>query len=310
MPRIHRVALRIIKQRYAKYLSASSLLLFSLLVLAASGSKLFPAQYILSQDATYLISKGLSAEDASNYDQALDYYRKALYTPSNQVIYAAFAQFRISQILLIQGDLTQAALELDDLANYYPEYNNLVSQYLSENQTGIFHNYPSYIYSLPQQFGSVKDNRYHHNQTGVEFDLFNFSVMQESDSSGGGEMIVLRGMDPGGPIIGVWIKPDRIAATDIPGRLRGTAQQKVLQRLSFPEYKMSPENLQYSTINGKQALTAIADFYGSDGFEMIEYITWIYTENTRTQFFTRVKASEFSKVKTRFDQLVSTALVN
>ena len=31
----------------------------------------------------------------------------------------------------------------------------------------------------------------------------------------------------------IWLKPDNVAALDVPGRLRGALQQKILQRLNL-----------------------------------------------------------------------------
>jgi len=70
--------------------------------------ELIPAQEYPSQNAVYLTSKAISAEDDNgNLDVALTYYRQVLTTPSDQRIYAAFAQFRIAQILLQKGNLAK-----------------------------------------------------------------------------------------------------------------------------------------------------------------------------------------------------------
>jgi tetratricopeptide (TPR) repeat protein len=271
--------------------------------------QLIPAEEYPSQNAVYLVSKGISAEeDAGDLNAALAYYRQVLNTPSDQKIYAAFAQFRITQILLQKGKLVEAAQEFEILARTYPEYSDLVSLQIAQDQNGVLHSRPAFQNST-QAIGTIRDNRYHHNLSGFEFSLENWSVVMQSLSSGGGEMVVLQNEDANALQAKVWMKPDRIATADITSRLRGSLQEKVIQRLSARGYSIRPASVQFSTINGKQALYAMADYVESDNTPMTEYLAWIYTEKTRVFFFAHSSAVEFPALKSFMDQLVSTAIV-
>jgi hypothetical protein len=102
---------------------------------------------------------------------------------------------------------------------------------------------------------------------------------------------------------------ERTATADIPSRLRGSHQEKVLQRLSARGYRIRPDSIQLSAINGKQALFAIADYVERDNAPMTEYLAWIYTERTRILFLAHSSASEFEALKSLMDQLVATTVV-
>jgi hypothetical protein len=241
-------------------ISGFRLTLISLLcitaILISTLCKLIPAQEYSSQNAVYLVSQAISAEDNSDLDKALQLYRQVLSMPSDQRIYAAYTQFRISQILLRKGALSAAARELENLANNYSEYNDLVGEFTTENYNGIFHGFPSIPNNI-RPMGTIKNNRYHHNLTGLEFSLQDWTVGGESDSTGGGEMIFLQEADSGVDPISVWVRPDRIATADIPSREAGSVQQKILHRLSYRDYRIRLGSLQPSSINGKQALSRV-----------------------------------------------------
>jgi len=247
-------------------------------------------------------------ESLSTLDDAINYYRQVISLPTDQRMYAAYAQFRLAQIFLKKGDLTAASQEFARLAQDFPDYSDLISTPAAESPTDIFNSPPFRWPSMhPNPMSSVQNGRYHHNLTGFELNLMNWAVESESGSSGGGEIVFLS--SPGLKTqISVWLKPDRLAAADIPSRLRGAIPQKVLQRLSFQDYKIRADSIQSISIGGKQAIQASADFVVR-GNSMIEYLTWIYTEKTRAFFFARLKASEFQSLKGPIDQLIATSVV-
>jgi tetratricopeptide (TPR) repeat protein len=271
--------------------------------------KLIPAQEYPSQNAVYLTSKAISAEDNDrNLDNALAYYRQVLTTPSDQRIYAAFAQFRIAQIMLQKGNLAEAAQEFDFLAKTYPEYADLVRTSIAQDHSGVFHS-PFSLQNSMHEIGDIRDIRYHHNLTGSEFSLQDWSLAMQSASSGGGEIVLLQNKASNALQVRVWMKPDRIATEDIPSWLRGAVQEKVIQRIPARGYRVRPDSIQFSTINGKQALSAIADYVEDDNTAMAESLTWIYTERARVFFFARIRASHFNTFKPSIDRLVETAVI-
>jgi len=278
-------------------------------ILVPLACQLIPAEEYPSQNAVYLVSKGISAEeDEQNLDVALVYYRQVLTTPSDQKIYAAFAQYRISQILLQKGKLAEAARELDSLAKTYPEYSDLVGIEVSQDQSGILHGRPSLQNSM-HPIGTIRDNRYRHSLSGAEFSLQNWTVAMGAPSSGGGEIVILQKGDSNDLQAKVWMKPERSATADIPSRLRVHFRKRFFSAFPHVDIEYAPIAFSLSTINGKQALSAIAEYVERDNTPMTEYLAWIYTERTRVFFFARSSALEFQTLKPLMDQLVSTAAV-
>lgn len=268
--------------------------------------QLTSAEQYASQNAVSLTSRAMGAEEEGNLDDAMTYYRQVLTTPADQRIYAAFAQFQIAHIQLQKANLAAAAREFDILAAAYPEYADLVGTLIAEKQHGIMGIYRSGIQY--GQIGKVRDARYHHNKTRSEFSLYGLSVSTQSESSGGGEIVILT-KEGSSLLAKVWMKPDRISPVNIRSRLRGALLQKVLQRIPALGYKVRSESVQTSIVNGKQSLSAIADYISDDGTPMIEYLAWIYTERTRFFVLAQVNASEFERHRPTFDQLTASAIV-
>ena len=106
----------------------------------------------------------------------------------------------------------------------------------------------------------------------------------------------------------VWLKAEKIDAAEVPSRLRGAVQQKALQRLNLQDYMVRAGSVQMRTIDGKQAISALAD-YVENGSQMTEYLTWIYGDKTRVLVFSRAPSAAMPTLKPRIDQLVSSIVV-
>jgi hypothetical protein len=196
--------------------------------------------------------------------------------------------------------------QFEVLKRDYADYADLVAVTVAQDHTNVFHgNAPQP--ALPGQIGYKRGGRYHHVLTGMEIDLIGWNIAAESDSTGGGQMVTL--LKPGSQAqLSIWLRPDQIPTADLPLWLRGSVQQKILQRMRLQNYSVRPESIQPMTVRGKHGMVAIADFV-EEGTPMIEYLTWIYTEKTRAFFFTRVKAAEFQRLRPSFDQVIISAAV-
>ena len=277
------------------------------IVLFPALSKLISAQENTLSTPVALISAGMNAEDTANLDEAARLYRQAINTPAMPRVFAAFAQFSISQISLRKGDMATATLELDKLAKDYEDCSDLVRTLVSESHKDIFNGiHPQYS---SNDISYVQNGRYHHISTGFEVSLQNWYFGTNFHSSGGGDTVYLRQLNSDTQIAN-WLKPDHLSADEIPNRLRGAILQKLLQRLTFENYRVRPESARMLTIGGKQALSAVSDYGpGPQGIHMAEYLTWIYTEKTRVLFFARVPEPRFQNLKPVFDQIIATASV-
>jgi tetratricopeptide (TPR) repeat protein len=309
--RIRRIAMFSQNLKVSRFRLISVIALSAAVIIAASACSITSVQSYSSTPhnaAANLVSKGMAAEEnLSTLDTAIKFYRQVISVPTDQRMYAAYAQFRLAQIFLKKGELSAAGREFTKLAQDFPDCSDLVSTLAAESPTDIF-NSPPFRWPSVHPMSSIRNGRYHHNLTGFEINLMNWAVESESSvSSGGGEIVFLS--NPGLKAkISVWVKPDRLASADIPSRLRGAIPQKVLQRLSFQDYKVRANSIQPLSIGGNQAIQASADFV-EQGNVMIEYLTWIYTEKTRVFFFARFKASEFQNLKDPIDQLIATSMV-
>jgi hypothetical protein len=308
--RIRRIAMFSQNLEVSRFRLISVIALCTAVIIAATSCSIIPVQANSSTPhnvAANLVSKGMAAEEnLSTLDAAIKFYRQVISVPTDQRMYAAYAQFRLAQIYLKKGELSAASQEFAKLAQDFPDCSDLVSTLAAESPTDIFNSPPFKWPSVPPM-SSIQNGRYHHNLTGFEINLMNWAVEGESVSSGGGEIVFLS--NPGLKAkISVWLKPDRLATADIPSRLRGAIPQKVLQRLSFQDYRVRANSIQPISIGGKQAIQASADFVVQRD-AMVEYLTWIYTEKTRVFFFARFKASEFQNLKDPIDQLIATSMV-
>ena len=62
-------------------------------------------------------------------------------------------------------------------------------------------------------------------------------------------------------------------------------------------------------INGRDAMVAMGRYIGTAGQPMIEYMTWIYTTDSRAFFFARVPVDDVPLLRPSFEMLVNSAVV-
>jgi len=100
--------------------------------------------------------------------------------------------------------------------------------------------------------------------------------------------------------------------TSIPDALQRRLKAKLNERgdaAGFHGYAYRPESIQTRTISGQLALSAVGDYTDDKGVKISEYLTWVETEKTKTCFMVTAAASDFPDVMTRFESIVSSALI-
>jgi len=129
-------------------------------------------------------------------------------------------------------------------------------------------------------------------------------------SSDHGEMAMFSSKDLGADI-NVWMIKERTPRDNVSGRLDNAPVLKLENRRSgFEDYRFREGSIQRVYVGGQQAVVATADFVSGDAkLSMAEYMTWIYTENSRVFFFSRVPADKLDQLKPEFDSMVSSAIV-
>jgi hypothetical protein len=106
----------------------------------------------------------------------------------------------------------------------------------------------------------------------------------------------------------VWLKRRNADPADIPAMMSRRLDSKAAQRNNFEGYKFRTDSVRQSTIGGRPALSAVAD-YVRTGQQMVEYLTWIDGEKSRMVFAARMPSSELPGLQSRLDAVIQTALV-
>jgi hypothetical protein len=159
-----------------------------------------------------------------------------------------------------------------------------------------------------QAMGALENGVYHHYRTGIEFTLPpDWVVVSQGWASGGAQYVNVR--DTVSNVIGlVWLQRRTIDTASIPAAMSRRLDSKVAQRNNFEGYKFRSDSVQQTTIGGKPALSAVAD-YMRTGQQMVEYITWIDGERSRVNFSARMPASELPGFQNRFDTIIQSVVV-
>jgi len=165
----------------------------------------------------------------------------------------------------------------------------------------------SFAAALPVLAQSVENDTYK-DASGVQFAVPpNWTVVSRAPASAGAHTILLR--DSVTNVIGnVWIKSRKVDPEAIPALMSRRLDSKLAQRNNFEGYKYRADSIQNTTIGGRPALTAIAD-YTRGGKAMVEYLTWVDGEKSRVAFSARMPASDLADFEGRFDAVIQSAVV-
>lgn len=132
-------------------------------------------------------------------------------------------------------------------------------------------------------------------------------IVSPGHASGGAQYVDVR--DTVSNVIGmIWLKARTIGPASIPAMMSRHLDSKVAQRNNFEGYKYRSDSVRQTTVGGKPALSAVAD-YVSAGKQMVEYITSIDGTTSRVLFSARLSATEFPRFQSRFDAVIQSAVV-
>jgi hypothetical protein len=134
--------------------------------------------------------------------------------------------------------------------------------------------------------------------------------------------------------INIWMIKEETPAALVADRVTNAPAEKVRQRHSgygIPgmfenrTYTIPKENVQQTSINGRLAAIALGTYQGipPERFEgrafrpfsrvptepMNEFMIWIYTQQTRVFFFTRVRVDDLPQMRPHVEQLAYSAIV-
>jgi hypothetical protein len=249
---------------------------------------------VTGQTLTEQLQKGIYTEDTlGRVDEAIAIYRHIVATAPAQHDLALQARRRLAAAL---------------------EQNTPAVTVEGRRQIVVHH---------PDPLGMVEAGRYRHTWTGVEFTVPEGWVVDETFlSSDSGQQVQLR--DPKSRAsMSVWMIKEKRAPTDIVVQLAEAPAEKVNQRQNLGylapgmvrgTYSIPKETIQPQIVDGQQAMMAVGAYQAlaptsRDPVEMTEYMTWVYTEDTRAFFFGRVSTADLPEFRQTFDGIIFSAQI-
>jgi hypothetical protein len=160
-----------------------------------------------------------------------------------------------------------------------------------------------------QALGTLENGVYHHDLTGIEFTLqSDWVIASQAPSSQPGAQVIKLKNSVSNEVATIWLKRRNADPADLEALMSGRLDDKAMPRSNLHGYKYRSESVRHTTIGGRPALSAVAD-YVSIGEKMVEYVTWVDGEKSRVVFAGRVPASELADFQMRFDPVIQSAIV-
>ena len=104
----------------------------------------------------------------------------------------------------------------------------------------------------------------------------------------------------------VWAGQKSADKAALESNLRSAAETVIENRVKgMPDFKVRPDSWQTRQINGRPALSLIADFTMLNR-KQVEYITWVRNESLITQFRIMSDPGDFEAVRNRMDPILET----
>jgi len=104
-------------------------------------------------------------------------------------------------------------------------------------------------------------------------------------------------------------KEQKTMKSEIAEQLRAGLDERVERRSKMlKDYRIRPESIQMRWIGGNQVLSAVAEFLQGQQ-KMVEYLTWMRSENVNALFFATVPASGLDELRKRLDPILETVRI-
>jgi GWxTD domain-containing protein len=155
------------------------------------------------------------------------------------------------------------------------------------------------------EYGILKDGRFHHFLTDVELTIPDGYVFAGcGPSSGNGEQAYMHSQSK--PNVGVWMRP---IVEPIDGLKAGLREKMIKKPSERGEgWKERPESAQERTFSGKPGESVVAD-YMLNGRPWVEYLIWIDTGKTHTQFYGQAEADQLALLRESVDTVATAAVI-
>lgn len=146
--------------------------------------------------------------------------------------------------------------------------------------------------------------RFQSPRTGIRFTVpSDWTLTQRGPSSGDAEQIGFVNKTLHADLF-IWMKSGNVPQPDITARLRSQVEFKAAQRAGVPGYKMLRDTLQRRFVGGQPALSIEAE-YEETGVRMIEYHTFVISEQAQVYISVRMPAPDFEKAKAQVDRILA-----
>jgi len=161
-----------------------------------------------------------------------------------------------------------------------------------------------------QALGALENGVYHNNLTGIELTIPpNWVIASQAPSPSTTDAQALKLKDSASSVVAtVWMKRRNAEKADLEALMKDRLEAKATQRNNFQGYTYRPESVQHTTINGRPALSAVAD-YVMAGQKMVEYLTWVDGEKSRVVFAGRVPPEDLVNFQAILDPVIQSAVV-
>ena len=164
-------------------------------------------------------------------------------------------------------------------------------------------------HSKDKALGTLENGIYHNNLTSIELAISPNWVIASQEPSSTPDAQVLKLNDVASNIIGtVWMKRRNAENADLQALMNDRLDVKAVQRGNFQRYTYRPDSVQHTMINGRPALSAVAN-YVMAAQKMVEYLTWVDGEKSRAVFAGRIPPGELANFQTLFDSVIQSAVV-
>jgi hypothetical protein len=157
--------------------------------------------------------------------------------------------------------------------------------------------------------GTLENGVYHNNLTGIELTIQANWVIASQAPSSTADAQALKLKDVASDVVAtVWMKRRNAEKADLQALMNDRLDVKATQRNNFQNYTYRTESVQHTTVNGRPALSVVAD-YVMAGQKMVEYLTWVDGEKSRAVFAGRVPPGELANFQALFDPVIQSAVV-
>jgi TonB family protein len=154
-------------------------------------------------------------------------------------------------------------------------------------------------------YGVLKDGKFHNFLTGIDLTIpEGYAFAGCGMSSGNGEQAYISSQSK--PNLAVWMRPVVEPLEGLRAGVRAKMVSKPGERGA--DWKERPESVRELTFSGKPGISVVAD-YMENGKPWVEYLIWINTGKTHTQFYGQAPVAQLALLEKNVDALANSAVI-